>query len=47
MQAKKLFNNKDNYPILSYGNKNGYQIDSLMDKAEIKNAFPLYMFYSA
>lgn len=47
VQAKKLKSNgRDNYSLLSYGNRNGYQIDLLMETAEYKNAFPLYMYYS-
>ena len=47
VQAKKLLaNSRDNYPLLSYGNKNGYQIDLLMKTAKYKNAFPLYLYYS-
>lgn len=48
VQAKKLLaNSRDNYPLLSYGNKNGYQIDLLIKTAKHKNAFPLYLYYSA
>lgn len=47
VQAKKLLaDSGDNYPLLSYGNKNGYQIDLLMETAKYKNAFPLYLYYS-
>ena len=47
VQAKKLLaDSGDNYPLLSYGNKNGYQIDLLMKTAKYKNAFPLYLYYS-
>ena len=47
VQAKKLLaNGRDNYPLLSYGNKNGYQIDLLLETAKRKNAFPLYLYYS-
>ena len=47
VQAKKLLSNgRDNYSLLSYGNKNGYQIDMLMEAAKHKNAFPLYLYYS-
>lgn len=47
VQAKKLLaNNRDNYPLLSYGNRNGYQIDLLIETAKYKNAFPLYLYYS-
>lgn len=47
VQAKKLLaDGGDNYPLLSYGNINGYQIDLLMETAKYKNAFPLYLYYS-
>lgn len=47
IQAKKLFSkNQDNYSLLSYGNKNGAQIDLLLEAAKYKNALPLYMYYS-
>lgn len=47
VQAKKLFaGDRDNYSLLSYGNRNGYQIDLLMETAKYKNAFPLYLYYS-
>ena len=37
---------QDNYPLLSYSNKNGMQIDLLINEAKYKDALPLYMFYS-
>lgn len=46
VQAKKLHNNVDNYSAISYGNKNGLQIDLLIDTAIRRNAFPVYSFYS-
>lgn len=47
VQAKKLLpRDRDNYPLLSYGNKNGLQIDLLLQSAKDVHAFPLYMFYS-
>ncbi|CUP36675.1 hypothetical protein EAI89_22555 [Eubacterium sp. am_0171] len=47
VQAKKLWpNNQDNYSLLSYGNKNGFQIDLLLNEARYRNAYPLYMFYT-
>lgn len=47
VQAKKLLSNgQDNYSNLSYSNKNGLQIDLLIQKASSYNAFPLYMYYS-
>lgn len=47
VQAKKLYaNNRDNYSLLNYGNKNGTQIDLLLKEAVSRNALPLYMYYS-
>ncbi len=47
VQAKKLLpNDEDNYPKFVYSNKNGFQIDLLLDSAKEKRALPLYMFYS-
>lgn len=47
VQAKKLFpNGKDNYSLISYGNKYGTQVDLLLDSANIRNALPIYFFYS-
>ena len=47
VQAKKLSDDqRDNYPSLSYANKNGLQIDLLLQNAKELNAFPLYMYYS-
>ena len=47
VQATKLWpNNQDNYSLLSYGNKNGFQIDLLLNEARYRNAYPLYMFYT-
>lgn len=48
VQAKKLLSqNEDNYPLIHYSNKHGLQIEHLISKAKLYNAFPLYMFYSA
>lgn len=47
VQAKKLFpNGKDNYSLISYGNKYGTQVDLLLDSANARNALPIYFFYS-
>ena len=46
VQAKKLKMSRDNYPLLSYSNKNGMQIDLLINEAKERNALPLYMYYS-
>ena len=46
-RPKKLYlYTRDNYPLLSYSNKNGMQIDLLINEAKYKDALPLYMFYS-
>lgn len=37
----------DNYPLVHYSNRHGLQIELLIEKAKLYNAFPLYMFYSA
>lgn len=47
VQAKKTKTNKDNYPIVAYGNKNGLQIDLLIKKAIERGALPLYAYYSS
>ncbi len=46
IQAKKLNAVGDNYPLVTYSNKNGMQIDLLIREAKIRNALPLYAFYS-
>lgn len=47
VQAKKLLHNgNDNYPLISYGNKYGTQVDLLMNSARNRNALPIYMYYS-
>lgn len=46
IQAKKLWRGRDNYPLISYSNKNGMQIDLLLEEARKRNAIPLYMYYS-
>ena len=46
VQAKKLKPTDDNYPIVTYSNKNGMQIDLLIAEAKRKNALPLYAYYS-
>lgn len=48
VQAKKLYaHNRDNYSLLNYGNRNGSQINLLIQEAAQRNALPLYMYYSA
>lgn len=46
VQAKKLKQAQDNYPLIAYGNKNGLQIDLLIDSAKHRNAMPIYIYYS-
>ncbi len=47
VQAKKLKpDNGGNYQSLAYANKNGLQIELLLNSASKKRAFPLYMLYS-
>ena len=47
IQAKKLKpNSNDNYPLVTYSNKNGFQIDLLIAEARTRNALPLYAYYS-
>ena len=46
IQAKKLKENADNYPNLSYNNRHGMQIDLLINSASKKGAIPFYAFYS-
>jgi len=46
VQAKKLKKDQDNYPLISYSNRNGLQIDLLIDSAKCRNAMPIYIYYS-
>lgn len=46
VQAKKLKKAQDNYPLIAYGNRNGLQIDLLIDSAKHRNAMPVYIYYS-
>lgn len=46
VQAKKLNSKGDNYPLIAYSNKNGMQIDLLIQEAKVRKALPLYAFYS-
>ncbi|MCI8610662.1 MAG: hypothetical protein HFE66_01920 [Clostridiales bacterium] len=46
VQAKKLRPNVDNYPLIHYSNKNGMQIDLLIEAAKTRHALPLYAYYS-
>lgn len=45
VQAKRLFDTKDNYPGLARTNKYGLQIAKLISDSVGVNAFPLYAFY--
>lgn len=48
VQAKKLkMDGRDKYAQLCYANRNGMQIDLLIDNAIERHAMPLYMFYSS
>lgn len=46
VQAKKLKAGQDNYPLISYGNRNGLQIDLLVSTAAARRAMPVYVYYS-
>lgn len=46
IQAKKLKSGGDNYSLVGYCNRNGMQIDLLLDAAERRGAMPLYLYYS-
>ena len=43
---RKLKKNQDNYSLIAYGNRNGLQIDLLIDSAKHRNAMPIYIYYS-
>lgn len=47
VQAKKLFNHKDNYPEIARTNKHGLQADLLLSSSKSNNAIPFYAFYSS
>lgn len=48
VQAKKLkMDGQDKYAQLCYANRNGMQIDLLIDNAIERRAMPLYLFYSS
>ena len=47
VQAKKIFDKKDNYLSLAYQNKYGMQIEKLINDAKHKNFLPFYVFYYA
>lgn len=47
IQAKKIFDKKDNYLSIAYQNKYGMQIEKLIDDAKSKNFLPFYTFYYA
>ncbi len=46
VQAKKLFENKDNQKEILRSNKYGRQIDTLISSAKRKSVFPMYAFFS-
>lgn len=45
IQAKKLKKKEDNYKAITYGNRNGMQIDLLLLSAFKRQALPLYAYY--
>lgn len=45
IQAKKL-KQFDNYSAITYGNRNGMQIDLLLNSAMERHAYPLYAYYT-
>lgn len=45
VQAKKLKHGEDNYNSITYGNRNGMQIDLLLSSAVERQALPLYAYY--
>ena len=47
VQAKKAFDDKDNYSEIARTNKYGLQIDKLMQDAATVNAIPLYALFSS
>lgn len=47
VQAKKLFDAKDNYQGFAYTNRSGLQIEMLMEAAKQRNCIPVYALYSA
>ena len=46
IQAKRVFQKRDNYPGLAYSNKHGLQIERLLSNAAQENALAFYVFYS-
>lgn len=47
IQAKKLKRYHNNYGAITYGNKNGMQIDLLISSAVNRQALPLYAYYTS
>lgn len=47
VQAKKLLNDKDNYPSIAHTNKYGLQIEKLLKDSRDQNFIPLYAFYTS
>ncbi|XOB66206.1 DUF6615 family protein [Deferribacteres bacterium DY0037] len=45
IQAKKLKEERNNYNSIAYKNAYGFQIDKLLDDAQVKNYIPLYALY--
>lgn len=46
VQAKRLFENKDNQPEILRSNKYGLQIDKLISSSDSIGAYPIYSFFS-
>ncbi len=47
IQAKKIYDSKDNYDGIAYTNQYGLQIEKLISDATLKNSIPFYSFYYA
>ncbi len=45
VQAKKVKRNVDHYPDLARSNRNGYQLDILLDSSASHNFYPIYSLY--
>lgn len=47
VQAKKIFEGKDNYDGLAYTNRDGLQIEKLLADSKLENSLPFYSLYHA
>lgn len=45
IQAKRIRENSDHYPGLAHSNRNGFQIDLLLDSSRKDNLIPFYTFF--